>query len=392
MKIGIDVHSIGRGSGGNETYYKCLLEGLLRTNAQHRYVLYSTNVGSLRSAGFPHPNFLIRDIKPGDPYSRIIFSFAVQLRREPVDVFHAQFIVPSFLKCRTVTTIPDIAYEHFPEFFPPYQKAWSKVLIRRSARRADHIITVSQYSKNDLVNTYDIPPEKITVTYEAIGNEFYPRDNSQARDRIASRYGIGSPFVLYLGRLQGRKNLVRLVEAYSIVRQAGCPHKLVLAGGKDSMFMPVVERIRELRLEEDVVFPGYIPSQEVPWFYNAASAFIYPSLFEGFGLPVVEAMACGTPVVTARGSALEEIAAGAALIVDPLDVTSIAGGLQKVLEDQDLRSRLINAGLKRSASFSCEETARQTVAVYEKVLGTELVPELLGDWTPNRAYSNSKRL
>src|SRR5207302_2869786 len=147
---------------------------------------------------------------------------------------NALHIVPSFLKCRTVVTIPDIAYEHFPEFFPMYQRAWLKCLIRASARNAAHIITVSEYSKRDIVRTYGIPEEKVTVTYGGAGDEFFPSDRGKAKEELARKYGISGDFVLYLGRLQARKNLTRLVEAYAGVRRTGFHHKLVLAGRQDS--------------------------------------------------------------------------------------------------------------------------------------------------------------
>jgi glycosyltransferase involved in cell wall biosynthesis len=279
--------------------------------------------------------------------------------------------VPPFLRCKTVTTIPDIAYEHFPEFFPAHQRYWLKVLVRESAKRADHIITVSEYSKRDLVQTYGIPEEKITVTYEGAGDEFAPLDRDKCKETLARKYGIEGDFVLYLGRLQARKNLMRLVNAYARTRTAGFPHKLVLAGKRDTLFEPVLSRIRELKLEQNIFLPGYIAAADVPAFYNAAEVFAYPSLYEGFGLPLIEAMACGTPAITSRGSSLEEVAGDAALLVDPLDEMSIADALNRILADPELRRRLGQAGLSRSRQFSFENAARQTVDVYERVMSAE---------------------
>jgi glycosyltransferase involved in cell wall biosynthesis len=284
-----------------------------------------------------------------------------------LDVFHAQHITPPFLKCKTVTTIPDIAYVHFPEAFPRHQRAWLKTLIRGSANRADHIITVSEHSKRDIVQTYGIPEGKITVTYEGASQEFRPGDKGKAREELGRKYGISGKFVLYLGRLQARKNLTRVVEAFARVRRAGFPHKLVLAGKQDSLFEPVLFRIRELQMENDVLLPGFLPTEDVPVFYNAADVFVYPSLYEGFGLPVVEAMACGVPVITSQGSSLEEVAGDAALLVDPLSESSIASAMQRILEDSTLRLRLREAGLNRSKLFDFEKTARQTMDVYERL-------------------------
>jgi glycosyltransferase involved in cell wall biosynthesis len=370
MRIGIDIHSIGSQKGGNETYYRELIKELVKIRSEHRFVLYHSRpeiTNYVKVSG----QFSLKRIFPSHRTLRIPFSMPRRAHLDNLDLFHAQFIVPPFLKCKTVTTIPDIAFEHYPQFFSAYQRAWSKALIRGSAKKADHIITVSEYSKRDLVETYGIREEKITVTYEGAGKEFVPLDREKAKAEIASKYQIGGDFILYLGRLQARKNLMRLVNAYARVREEGFTHRLVLAGRQDSFFQPVLSRVRELKLENDISFPGYVAAQDVPTFYNAAEIFIYPSLYEGFGLPLMEAMACGVPVITSRGSSLDEVAGDAALLVDPLSELSIAEALKKILNDPELRKRLGQAGLRRSRLFSFENAARQTVEVYERVMGVK---------------------
>jgi glycosyltransferase involved in cell wall biosynthesis len=374
LTIGIDIHSIGSNKGGNETYYRELIKGLVKVHSDHRFFLYYTSPATAQHIGHDE-HFTLAKLSPAHPLLRIPFSVPRRARLDRLDLFHAQFIVPPFLKCKTVTTIPDIAYEHYPQFFPAHQRAWLKVLVRESAKRADHIITVSEYSKRDLVQTYGIREEKITVTYEGAGGEFVPLDRGKAKETLTRKYRIDGDFILYLGRLQARKNLMRLVDAYARTRKAGFPHKLVLAGQQDSLFQPVLSRIRELKLENDVLLPGYVAGEDVPAFYNAAEVFVYPSLYEGFGLPLMEAMACGVPVITSRGSSLDEVAGDAAVLVDPLDELSISEALQKVLADPELRRRLGQAGLKRSRQFSFENAARQTIAVYERVMNTEKIGE-----------------
>jgi len=364
MRIGIDAHCLGSGQSGNETYYRSLLTSLARVDSENDYSIYYTNNGAAEKLGLTNDRFSSRRMRSASPYFRIPFIFPLELLSQPVDVFHAQFIVPPFLRCRTVTTIPDIAFEHHPEFFPPYQVAWSKKLIPWSARRADHVITVSQYSKADLAQRYEIDPDKITVTYEAAGTEFHPRDRGQAREYLAARYGIEHPFVLYVGRLQGRKNLGRLVEAYSKVRDRGAQHQLVLVGRKEWMAECILETISKLGVADEVILTGFVPAEDLPYFYSAADVFAYPSIFEGFGLPVLEAMACGTAVVTSMGSSLEEIAGAAALIVDPLDTNSISSALERLLGDPILREEMGRAGIRRSKEFDFDQTAMDTLAVY----------------------------
>ena len=279
--------------------------------------------------------------------------------------------MPPFLTCPVVSTVPDVAFEHYPQFFPAYHVAWSKKLIPWSVRRADHVITVSEFSKRDLVNIYDIDPDKISVTYEAAEQDYFPRDRELAKERIARSYGIERPFVLYVGRIQARKNLPLLIEAFAQVRRGGLAYDLVLAGNSEWNGTPLSERIAELGLSQNVIMTGYVPREDLPWFYNAADVFAYPSFFEGFGLPVMEAMACGTPVVTSKGSSLGEIAAEAALLVDPTDVPAIAAALQQLLSDRGLREQLGRLGIQRSEQFRDERMARETISVYEKVLGNE---------------------
>jgi glycosyltransferase involved in cell wall biosynthesis len=366
LRIGIDVHSLGGQQGGNETYYQELVKGLVALPSPHELVLYYTKAAA-RERVSANGHISLERLRPGHPLLRIPLTLPWRTRADRLDVFHAQHVIPPFIRCKTVTTIPDIAYEHFPEAFPRTQRLWMKQLIRSSAVKADHIITVSEYSKRDIAHTYGVREEKITVTYEGASEEFHPHDRGHARETLARNYEINGVFILYLGRLQGRKNLARVVEAYARVRAAGLPHKLVLAGKRDSLFDPVLARIRELNIADDVVLPGYVAAEDVPLFYSAAEVFIYPSLFEGFGLPVVEAMACGTPVITSQGSSLEEVAGDAALLVDPLSEDSIAKALLQILQDDQMRVRLRQAGLERSQFFNFEKTARQTMDVYEQV-------------------------
>jgi glycosyltransferase involved in cell wall biosynthesis len=366
LRIGIDVHSLGGQQGGNETYYQELVKGLVALPSQHDLVLYYTHDAARRRVN-ANGHIRLERLSPRHPLLRIPLTLPWRVRADRLDIFHAQHVIPPFIRCKTVTTIPDIAYEHFPEAFPRSQRIWMKQLIRNSAIKADHIITVSEYSKQDIARTYGVAEEKITVTYEGAGEEFRPHDKEAAREKLARNYGINGVFILYLGRLQGRKNLARVVEAFARVRSAGLPHKLVLAGKRDSLFEPVLARIRELNIEHDVVLPGYIPAEDVPLFYSAAEVFVYPSFFEGFGLPVVEAMSCGVPVITSRGSSLEEVAGDAALLVDPLSEDSITGALLQILRDNQMQVQMRQAGLDRSKYFSFKKTARQTMDVYEHI-------------------------
>jgi glycosyltransferase involved in cell wall biosynthesis len=374
MKIGIDVHSLGSGKGGNETYYRYLIGGLSALDRQNDYRLYCAKQSARALSHGVANNFHVQSLESSSPYIRIPLELPMRARHDSLDVFHAQFIVPPGMKCKTVAAIFDITYEHFPAAFPAYQRMWSKALIRSSARRADHVVTLSEHSKKDIVRTYGIAAEKITVTPLGASTNFFPRVVSEAKELLAREYRIEGPFVLYLGRLQARKNLLRLIEAFNRVRRAGFPHKLVLAGKRDSLFDPVLARIRELRLDGMVILPGYVGDEHIPFFYSAADLFVFPSLYEGFGLPVIEAMACGVPVITSRGSSLEEVAGDAALLIDPLEEATIARAMTSALADGTLRAHLREAGLKRASDFSQEKAAETILAVYQNLLGIRSDP------------------
>ena len=238
-----------------------------------------------------------------------------------------------------------------------------------SCRRAHHIITISESSKRDLVEIYGL---SLGADYgdvpEGLGENCKPMEPGQAKDRLREAYGIEAHFSLYVGNLEPRKNLSRLLEAFAqLKRKDRIAHKLVIVGQKAWLYDEIFETLRTNSLEQQVILTGYVPSADLPVFYNAASLMIYPSLFEGFGLPVIEAMACGTPVITSYGSSLEEIASGAAVLVDPYSISSIAAAIENVANSSDIQRDLRKAGLARAACFSFRKMAEQTRAVYHRL-------------------------
>ena len=246
LRIGIDIHSVGSQQGGNETYFQELTRRLIELPCAHESVVVlhkRGGSGAVQQRRPRHPGAA----PAAAPTAANSVDSSLAHSGRPAGCIPCTAYRSPVSQMQTVTTIPDIAYEHFPEAFPRRERAWLRSLIRDSANRANHIITVSEYSKRDIVQTYGIPEDKVTVTYEAAGQEFRPGDKRKAREEVARKYGITGEFVLYLGRLQARKNLTRVVEAFAKVRRAGLPYKLVLAGRQDSLFEPVLARIRELQ-------------------------------------------------------------------------------------------------------------------------------------------------
>ena len=367
MKIAIDVHSIGAKAGGNETFYRQLLDGLSQDNSPNEYILLFTH---------PQAPTLVRlDERfrwvqvPQNPVRRICLSIPVMVRDLRPDVFHCQYILPPRISSKSVITIHDLAHERHPEFTPRLEGLRMRKLVPWSARHADHVVTVSEFSANDLMSLYGIPRSRITVAYQAPSPVFKPGDKSSAKVRLERAYGIRCPFILFVGRLQARKNLVRLSQAFARVRNEHSELKLVLVGKADLGYDELRARINELNLSESVIFPGYVPSDDLPLFYNAAEMFVFPSIFEGFGLPVMEAMASAVPTITSNGSCLAEVAGNGALLIDPMSVDSIAQAMTRVLNDAELRRELIERGLQRSAGFTTAHFAAKVLDVYKSVVG-----------------------
>jgi glycosyltransferase involved in cell wall biosynthesis len=365
MKIAIDVHSLGTQSGGNETYFRQLIRDLIQDKSDNLYSLLYTYPSALNDFQWD-ARFSFNRI-PINPLGRICVSLPQLLQKTKPEVFHCQYVMPPFVKCRTVVTIHDLAHEHYPEFFHPLAAIRMKKLVRWTAGRADHILTVSEFSAADISRRLGIPREKITVAYQAPAPDFRPRNVDQCREYVTMNYGIRSPFLLYVGRIQARKNLPRLVEAYARLRKQGIDALLVMVGKKDWQSEQLFEKIKTLGLEDSIISPGFVPFGDLPLFYNAAELFVFPSFFEGFGLPVVESMASGVPTITSFGSSLEEVAGDGALLIDPHDTVSIADALRKVLGDAAYRRDLSSRGLNRSMQFKSGNLAEKALEVYRSL-------------------------
>ncbi|MDQ3249807.1 MAG: glycosyltransferase family 4 protein, partial [Chloroflexota bacterium] len=293
----------------------------------------------------------------------------------PLDLFHAtDFVLAPCTARRTLLTVHDLAFLFYPEAAMPSLHRYLNRVVPRSVRRADHLIADSSHTAHDLQAQWQVPAASITVVQGAVDHEqFQPVDDAQKLSAVRTRYGIGdAPFILALSSLQPRKNFVRLIEAFHKARQAAkLPHRLVIGGGKGWLYETIFAKVEALGLLDQVIFPGFIADADLPALYSAADFFVYPSLYEGFGLPILEAQACGTPVLTADNSCLPEAAGEAALYVQAEDVDSIAGGLTRLAQDSDLRHRLRQAGLTNAAQFTWQRSAQQLLRAYQKVLSND---------------------
>lgn len=365
--IGIDVHSIGQRQTGNETYMRNLVEQLSLMSLPWEFIFYHTlpaaQVDNARWRG------AVRQVVPAPPLLRIPFGFPRVLKRDRVSLAHFQYVAPPLCPCPTVVMVHDISYEYFPEYFNPLQRLRMRTLIPNSARRAAAVLTVSEFSRRDIIERYAIDPERVLVTHNGVSPQFSRLPPEQAEAGTA-HLGIARPFILAVSDLQPRKNLRRLIRAYSRLRRSGqCEHELVLVGQLGFRGHEVREEAERMGVGSQVRQTGYVSQDELVGLYNRADVFVYPSLFEGFGLPVIEAMACGAPVLTSNTSALPEVAGDAAVTVDPHDEEAIGDGLARLLNDRTLRDRLRTAGYQQARRFDWRVTAERTAAVYARVLG-----------------------
>jgi len=305
------------------------------------------------------------------PAVRIIWEQLAQpfvAARERFDLLHGlAFVAPLICPCPTVVTVHDLSFALFPEFFRGANSVYLRLFTRISCRRAVRIIAVSENTRADVIRLYGVPGERIEAIPHGVDPAFCPRPAAEVAEFRRAR-SLPEHFILFVGTLEPRKNLGRLVEAFAKVRASANDLRLVFVGGKGWYYDPIFSAVERLNLQDSVIFAGYVPNSDLPLWYNAADAFAFPSHYEGFGMPVLEAMACGTPTVTSLASSLPEVAGDAALMVPPDDIHALADALDRTLTDTTLRQELRAKGIARAAPFTWEETARRTAAVYRRAL------------------------
>jgi glycosyltransferase involved in cell wall biosynthesis len=279
------------------------------------------------------------------------------------------FVAPLAAACATVITVHDLSFLRFPSAFRRGNRLYLSVFTKVSARRAARVIAVSESTRRDVIALCGVPPARVVTVPNGVSPAFAPADPA-AVAAFRQRAGLPDDFILFLGTLEPRKNLVRLIDAYAKLCRGGPADlpRLVIAGAKGWFYEQIFGRVAELGLADRVSFPGFVPAADLPWWYRAARLFVYPSLFEGFGLPVLEAMASGTPVITSTVSSLPEVAGQAAVLTPPDDTDALAAALREVLADRARQAQMAAAGLKQAQQFTWARTAAATVEVYRAVL------------------------
>ncbi|MBA3568562.1 MAG: glycosyltransferase family 4 protein [Pyrinomonadaceae bacterium] len=367
MRIAIDAHSVGTGLGGNESYAANLIEALAEIDSVNDYTLYVTRDEAVARFRNRWPNFRVRSTLPHTPLIRIPLTLSAELRSHPVDVLHVQFTSPPFAPCPVVVSIHDLSFEHLPETFNRRSRAQLRFTVRRSARMAARVLALSEHARLDIISTYKIAPDRVTAIPIAAPTHFRPVVDEYELQRVRQTYGINGDYILSVGSIQPRKNLTRLLSAYERLRRTrpeGSLPQLVLVGKRAWLYRETLKAIE--KLGTGVIVTGYVPETDLPALYSGALCFVYPSFFEGFGLPPLEAMKCGTPVITGDRTSLPEVVGDGGVLVNPFDIDAIASAIATMVDDSSFRSRLRIESLNRARIFDWRETARRTLEVYKQ--------------------------
>ncbi|HEV8415917.1 MAG TPA: glycosyltransferase family 1 protein [Bryobacteraceae bacterium] len=367
MRISVDAHAIGCRLTGNEVYIRNLLKQFARLDEDSELIAYISKEGV--KADLP-ARIRTRGVSQ-NPYKRLGLDLPQHLLRDRPDLLHVQYTGPLFSAAPLVVSVHDVSFLEYPQYFTRFRSLQLRLTVQQTVQRAARVLTPSEYSRRAILKHYRIPEDKVVVVPNAVAGQFRPIEREVARAAIQRKFGIRRPFVLTVGDLQPRKNHVGLLHAFEDVLQAEpkLPHDLVFVG-KETWYSRELHRaVDRSGVQDRVHFAGFVEDSDLVKFYGACDLFAFPSFYEGFGLPILEAMACGRAVVCSRTTAMPEVANAAGILFDPGSKEEIARAMLDVLLNCELRARLERLGLHRAAGFSWEKSAAQTLDVYYDVAG-----------------------
>ena len=366
MRFAVDAHAIGRQLTGNEVYVRSLLNGFAALDRESEFITYLSmdDAESWVPSRFP-----VRRIA-ANPFVRLGCDFALKLRRDCPELLHVQYTAPLACPVPVVVSVHDVSFLEHPGYFPLYRSQQLRLTVRRTIRKAARILTVSAFSRDAIARAYGLDPDRIAMVHNAAAPWFHPVRREAALAQVRERFGMATPFILSVGDLQPRKNHAGLIEAFArLVRtHPHLPHQLVLAGKETWFARRVHEKAKHSGVGDRIRFLGFVSDDDLLQLYNACDVFSFPSFYEGFGLPVLEAMACGAAVCCSNTSAIPEVADGAALLFDPYRTDEMARAMLDLIQLPELRSRMQRLGQQRASQFSWQKTAQETLGVYYEVV------------------------
>ena len=373
MRISLDAHALGRRLTGNEVYIRSLINEFRRLDPHSEFIAY-------RSPERLGPDFTTditwRHIS-ANPYRRLGLDLSRRIQADRPDILHVQYTAPLFIGVPIVVTVHDVSFLEHPEFFRADRAAQLRFTVSRTMERAKLILTPSEFSRRAILRTCSVDPQKIRVIPNGVSTDFQPADRRKAAQRMERAFRIAAPFVLTAGDLQPRKNQVRLIRAFEcLIRATGMPHHLVCAGQDGFRAEDVRAAAARSGVADRIHFPGYVEDGDLLNLYNACDLFIFPSLYEGFGLPILEAMACGRPVACSNSAAMPEVAGRAGILFEPRSIWDMSRAMERILCDRELRHRMEREGLRRAAQFRWKSSAESTLNAYFEAAGN---PRRIGD-------------
>jgi len=365
MHFAVDAHAIGRHLTGNEVYVRSLLNGFAYLDRESDFCAYLSMDDA--EAWVP-ARFAVRRIA-ANPFVRLGCDFALKLRWDRPDLLHVQYTAPLACPVPVVVSVHDVSFLEYPGYFPFYRAAQLRLTVRRTIHTAVRILTVSEFSRGAIAKAYDLDPDRIAVVHNAAADCFHQVRRESALAQARRRFDLAAPFVLSVGDLQPRKNHMGLIEAFARLVRA-CPHlthQLVFAGKETWFGGRVHDAAKRSGIADRIRFLGFVSDDDLLQLYNACELFCFPSFYEGFGLPVLEAMACGAPVCCSNTSAVPEVADGAALLFNPCNNDEITRAMLDLILLPELRLRMRRLGVQRAAKFSWQTAAQKTLELYYSV-------------------------
>lgn len=374
MRIGIDYTSAVAQGAGIGRYTRGFVDALAKLDSRNEYVLMWAGKGRW-DAGLLESKTNFRACHVRIPpnvlaiaWHRLKLPVPVSLFTGHLDLFHSpDFTLPPLRRSAGVVTVHDLSFLLYPECAEARLRSYLEAVVPSSVRRADFVVADSLCTRNDLVCLLDVAPERVEIVYPGVEPRFHPLQGDARLDEVRARWQLERPFILNLGTLEPRKNQVRLINAYAQLKERGnLTHQLVFGGGLGWLYDDIFRRVNELGLKQDVRFLGYVPDNDLPALYSLADVFVFPSLYEGFGLPPLEAMASGTPVICSNSSSLPEVVGEAALLIRPTDTDALVAALEQILGDATLHGELREKGLERARLFTWEQAACRLLDIYER--------------------------
>lgn len=370
VRVAIDAHAIGKRQTGNEVYIRGLLGHYAALGPDLEYIAY---VASRHAISGVASGIETRLISP-NPYLRLGYQLARRLREDNADVVHVQYTAPLRCPVPVVVTVHDVSFLEHPEFFSSFRQNQLKMTVERTVRQAARILTCSQFSRNAIARAYGMDPGKIVVVPNAAEPAFRPLDRQEAARVVKEHFGLKAPFLFCLGNLQRRKNQLGLIRAFEklIASNPELPQHLVFAGKETPQAAEIRAAARRSPLRDRIHFTGFVDDAMRPWLYNACDAFVFPSFYEGFGIPLLEAMACGCPVACSNRTALPEVAGRSARYFDPASATGMAQAIFDILNNLDLCAKLGRAAMERAREFSWKHSAEIVLNAYREAAGVSV--------------------